>query len=183
VDLETLGLEWRPVPGFAGYSVSDAGTIRADRPPLRGQQLKLQPNRRGYLYVQAWDRQRPRKLWVHHACLLAFVGPRPSPKHEGRHLNGNNRDNRPANLAWGTRQDNVDDQRRHDKILTGERAPTAKLTVAQVAEIRSRYRAGGITQRSLAELYGVDHMSIGRIVRGETYRAALASAPAEEGKQ
>ena len=46
----------------------------------------------------------------------------------------------------------------------------SKLTDEQVAEIRRRYAAGGVSYRELGEQYGVHLASIAKIVLGRTYR-------------
>lgn len=46
---------------------------------------------------------------------------------------------------------------------------SAKLTAEQVGEIRAHY-ADGATQRDLGAYYGVSPLTIGRIVRGESWR-------------
>lgn len=51
----------------------------------------------------------------------------------------------------------------------------AKLTRDDVLTIRQRY-ADGATQRELCHAYGVSIVSIGRIVRGETWRWAIEDA-------
>ena len=51
----------------------------------------------------------------------------------------------------------------------GERVSTAKLTAAQVTEIRTRYAAGGVSQKQLAVDYGVNKVTIGKIVRREAW--------------
>jgi hypothetical protein len=52
----------------------------------------------------------------------------------------------------------------------GEGRWSAKLTSEQVAELRLRYTAGGITQRELAAEYGVGQVQISRIVRGQRWK-------------
>lgn len=47
----------------------------------------------------------------------------------------------------------------------GERLGTAKLTDSLVREIRSRYEAGGITQKQLSVAYGVCSRTINLVVR------------------
>jgi hypothetical protein len=51
----------------------------------------------------------------------------------------------------------------------GERVSIAKLTTAQVVEIRARYAAGGISQQALADEYGVYQTIISRVIRRETW--------------
>lgn len=45
-------------------------------------------------------------LKVHHAVLLAFCGPKPSPQHVAMHEDDNSYNNRIENLRWGTTQEN-----------------------------------------------------------------------------
>lgn len=54
--------------------------------------------------------------------------------------------------------------------LPGIENPSAKLTEAQVLEIRATYSAGGISQKKLAARYGVTQPLIGYIVRRELWK-------------
>ena len=51
----------------------------------------------------------------------------------------------------------------------------AKLTRNDVLTLRQRY-ADGATQRELCHIYGLSITSVGRIVRGETWRWAIEEA-------
>lgn len=51
-----------------------------------------------------------------------------------------------------------------------DNAPARKLTLQQAREIRERLAAGGVTQKQLAEVYGVRKDAIGRIARGQSWR-------------
>lgn len=78
------------------------------------------------------------------------------------------------NLAWGTRQENADDTRKHGRLKAARRVgPSAKLTSDQVAEIRRRNVAHdgrlGESIRSLAREYGVSHTTVRKIVIGEKW--------------
>lgn len=152
------GTVWRPIPSAPGYEVTASGIARrigSDRP------LKLRPHeRRGHLYFM---KARGKKCYVHRAVLEAFVGPCPAGQ-ECRHLDGKSANNRLRNLAWGTRQQNADDKQRHGTQPRGESAVTAKLTEADVREIRRRLPAS--TLRKLATEYGVSHTAIRQAANG-----------------
>jgi hypothetical protein len=45
----------------------------------------------------------------------------------------------------------------------------ARLTIVQVAELRRRYREGGISQTTLAAEYGIAQVQVSRIIRGENW--------------
>lgn len=90
----------------------------------------------------------------------------------------------PAHLRPGTNLDNVEDKIAKGRqaagdssgmfgkgyLIAGEKNPAAKLTLAQVNEIRQRYKTGGISQRQLAKHFGVGKTIIGSIVRGEKWK-------------
>lgn len=173
---ETTGISWteatwNPVPRFPGYEVSDDGRIRSVR---AGRELTLQSRETGHLFVNiriGGRRAKLRKLYVHAAMLAAFVGHAPEG-HEARHLDGDPTRNVLENLAWGTRQDNVDDRVRHGRQQHGSDLPQAKLTVEAAREIRSRYRNGGVSHRQLGELFGVSHTTIRKVLRRERWAHA-----------
>lgn len=105
-----------------------------------------------------------RKLRVHHAVLLAFVGPRPEGA-VARHLNDVASDNRVENLAWGTIVENAGDRHRRGGYVKGETDPDARLTNEQVRAIRSDSRSS----RIVGHAYGVSHTTVQKIRRGEMW--------------
>jgi hypothetical protein len=91
---------WTMVPGWR-FSVNQEGLIKGPS----GRILAPMASNTGHLYVLYRDGGRggkQRKLYVHRAVLMAFVGPCPEG-HEARHLNGEPNDNRLSNLCWDTR--------------------------------------------------------------------------------
>ena len=94
------------------------------------------------------------------------------------HTCDNRRCVNPAHLWIGTQKENMQDCVRKGRLFaqlypeqwSGEKHGQAKLTNAQVEEIRVRYAQGNIFQRELATEYGVSRSEIGNIVRGENWR-------------
>lgn len=77
----------------------------------------------------------------------------------------------PKHLFLGTQKDNIHDmikkgrQAIGDKVANkGESHPNHKVTDSQVKQIRQRYAAGGISQKELAEEFGLGKSMIGYIV-------------------
>ena len=114
---------WRPVVGHEqAYAVSDQGNVRSidrviidalgRRRRLRGQPLAPIVSPPPYLSVNI-GRGNPRM--IHVLVLETFVGPRPSPKHDGCHDDGNYQRNALTNLRWDTRQANSLDTVRHGR--------------------------------------------------------------------
>ena len=117
---------------------------------------------------------------VHSMVAGAFLGPRPSPKHQVRHLDGDRMNNRATNLAWGSVQENMDDRERHGTTARGARngaytRPESRrrgelngraiLSAQDVADVRHR-AAAGETKASIARALGVSWSAIDRAVAG-----------------
>lgn len=99
--------EWRPIPGFPGYEVSDLGRVRSPN-----QLRKNVVGAGGYEQLNLSVHGISSTQKVHVLVARAFHGPRP----DGaviRHLNGDQRDNRAVNLAYGSPGDNLRDQVLH----------------------------------------------------------------------
>lgn len=69
----------------------------------------------------------------------------------------------PDHLRTGTQRENV-----RDREVRG-RSGRSKLTPRDVLAVRAAYLDRNVTQAMLAERYGVSIMTIGRVVRGESW--------------
>lgn len=78
-----------------------------------------------------------------------------------------------AHLRWGTQKQNIADmdarERGRRPIHRGVSNPKAKLTEDEVRAIRARYKAGGVTQQTLADQYGVSQFVVSLIVRRKSW--------------
>ena len=101
--------------------------------------------------------------------LDVFVGPPSSPKNYSRHLNGNKLDNRLENLCWGTAKENAQDRLDHGQQPKGSEHYLARLTEAEVADIRCR-RVHGESTRKLAKFFSVSRGTIRHIIKRRTWR-------------
>jgi hypothetical protein len=106
-----------------------------------------------------------RRLQTHRVALGSGIG-LPEPAGFVLHSCDNPRCCNPAHLRVGTHADNMADMVRRGRAdrRDGERNTRAKLTAAQVAEIRAVGRSA--TMRELAEQYGVSSWTIRDIRRG-----------------
>lgn len=153
--------QWRTHPRFTDYEVSDLGRVRRGTPvkgsrPGRMKSPSLSTT--GYLVVSIEGK--PRK--VHTLVLETFIGPRREGQ-DGCHLDGDRTNNVLQNLRWASRSENMQHARLHGTDARCERHPMAKLTAAQVQEIRER-RAAGCLHRELASAFGVSRGHISYIV-------------------
>lgn len=176
---------WKPVPGFEGlYEVCDEGFIRAlarvrqhggYRPrTLRERVLSTKCPCGRYVTHSLWrdGAQAAVTVSLHVVVATVFV-PNPQGLPLVRHLDDNRRNNRAANLAWGSRADNA-----ADAVKNGRVQPR-KLSDDQVRQIRAlciseahrlRKRSGGGLDLWLAEMFGVSPTLISDIRRGKVRR-------------
>jgi len=104
-----MGETWRRIPVHPGYEASSEGRVRSvDRTLSDGRQaggVVLSPwlDKDGYPTVRLGRKNQQ----VHVLVCLAFHGPP-----EVRHLDGNRRNGKPGNLAWGSHKENERDKRK-----------------------------------------------------------------------
>lgn len=163
-------IEYRDVQNFPGYKVGSDGTIWSCRRKqftdilgTKWKQLKTPAGKyrgeKGYHLAHlaaGGGTAVTRKLAI--LVCLAFHGPKPSERHEVRHLNGISTDDRAENLAWGTKQENEDDKNIHGTRPKGESHWKCKLTDAQVEEIVSL--KGKMKQIDVARKFGCTHSHV-----------------------
>lgn len=165
---------WKPIPGFEGkYEVSNLGRVKSLARtiirsngwprPIAERILRPGPRPSGHLTVAL---QGVRTQNVHTLVLLAFVGPRPTPQHQARHINGDEKDNRVENLEWATRSVNTLDRKWH-KGPDG----TRKLTGAQAAEAKRLINSGSKVS-DVAKIVGISYQTAWRIKQGVTHADA-----------
>lgn len=129
------GEEWRNIPDFPGYQVSNYGrvkslerisprfdTVRKVHRPIK---IKEKIRKQYFMPDRSTDSGRysaavtslsidgmVKTMRIHTLVMLSFVGPRPENM-ECCHFDGNPLNNRLDNLRWGTSKDNKADSIRH----------------------------------------------------------------------
>lgn len=86
----------------------------------------------------------------------------------------------PNHLRLGSKQDQANRRVANGRQAFGERNTNAKLTPAIAAAIYSAYHVEGLTQKSLAKLYGVDIVAIQYICAGHTWSHATGAQPSNK---
>lgn len=109
---------WKPIEGFEEfYEVSNLGRIRSkdriQKVPLgrqgivRGKILKIQPNSRGYLRAQLYNKRGEKKyFFVHRLVAQAFIE-NPQNLPVVNHLDFDYTNNKADNLEWTTLKGNM----------------------------------------------------------------------------
>jgi len=168
--LNPFGPNWKPIEGAPGYSVSASGDVMRTAPGKRthpGRLLKPYPHRFGYRTFKLTIEGRHRRFEAHVLVARAWIGPKPSPRHEVAHIDGNHHNDHYTNLAWKTHAENEADKVLHGTSPHGSRNGYAKLTEDIVRQIRAEWPASSLSV--LGRRYGVAFQTVSRIVRGERW--------------
>ena len=146
------------------YEVSDAGQVRIAYPDKLHVLLKPEVNRGGYHRVRLW-RQDGKRIWyrVHLLVLETFVGPRPTTRHHGAHLDNNKSHNGLSNLSWKTPVENAADKKLHGTATGGVRGGVPKLPVRAILNRRAK----GQSMSKIAKDLKVHRHSVSRVLSGQ----------------
>lgn len=171
--------EWRPIPGFEGaYAVSSLGDVRrlyfcngtkAPTPYLKPRPIHAAQYGKGYRRVCLYRDGKRKNYNVHCLVLEAFQGPRPSPSHDGAHLDGNVDNNSVENLAWVTRKENAAHRKQHGTQQAGEQCYNAKFTDGMVLTMRAMH-ALGFSFADIGRTFKCATEEAHRIVKGNSWR-------------
>lgn len=137
------------LPGFSSYRISSLGFIETRRGRngrglygWRRMRPSNNPKKGGYLIAaMVNDRGVLSSASVHRLILMAFVGSCPDG-FQCAHLDGDDTNNRLDNLAWVSPKTNSAHRHIHGTAQVGERHVSAKLTTADVINIRTAARTG-----------------------------------------
>lgn len=160
----TIVEERRVIESFPAYTISNLGVVRKGEKVLKGN------FKNKYQYIQVSLREPGRRATplIHKLVLEAFVGERP-PGMEARHLDGNPRNNRLDNLAWGTAQENTDDKKIHGTIMRGDNHVHRVLCEQDVIDVRRRAKEGTATTKQLAKEFGISEGGMRAILNGQKW--------------
>lgn len=179
---------WKSIPFTNGeYEASSLGNIRSTfkviqksdgtkytriSKVLKPAIGKDRPGKRtgGYLKVAfSLDSSKLKSYQVSRLVCFAFHGPPTESKYEVNHINGIKTDNRPENLEWCTRSENIKHAFKHglSKPMVGSRNGHAKLSEQDVLEIReyaANFKGRYYGREALALKYGVTVCTIKEVV-------------------
>ena len=168
-------MEWRLIPSFNNYEVSEFGQVRRCKPGIRGgfvgKVMKPYVREDGYdMYILRKNNMSFHKK-AHQLVIEAFVGPKPAEgKWEVRHKDGTRVNNHYSNLEWGTSKDNKADMVRHGTRMAGEKHPMSKLSFEDVEIIREMAK-DGVFQCRIAEIFKISQAQVRRIVLRQHWAA------------
>lgn len=155
------------IPGFDDYFISEEGKVFSNKTKV----LVLMKlfTRTGYTSVTLTQKGKYKVYSVHRLVALAFLWEPPTPKHFVLHLDDDRENPQLSNLRYGLPADNSKDMTSKGRQAKGESIGGAKLTEADVNDIRIRL-ARGERGLDLAKRYGVVPTNISAIKNYKTWK-------------
>lgn len=132
-----------------------------------GRVLHLCIDKKGYPYVSPSVCGKQRAEKAHIMICEAFHGPRPAG-YLVRHKDGCRVNCRPDNLAYGTALENQRDRIEHGTSNRGERSVNARVTEAEVREIRALH-ALKLSLVEIGDRYGIAASTVSLIATGRRW--------------
>jgi len=158
---------WKDIPNYEGmYQVSNLGRVKSLK---FGKERTLKPglDGSGYCHIVLCKGGVQKDKYIHRLVLLTFVG---ESELQVNHKNGVKTDNRLENLEYCTRSENA--QHAFDTGLNigrrGEKNSNSKLTRAFAERIK--YGHQGMTQKDIAEIYGIARSLVSDIRLGKLWK-------------
>ncbi len=156
--------EWRDVPGFEDYRVSNLGKVWSKK--SNREIGHMQQN--GYMSVTLYSPERRWRTTIHCVVALSFIGPSPENL-QVNHKDGIKINNRVDNLEYVTHSENQKHAYRLGlKNKRGEKNHYAKLSDHNIKQIR-RLLHTNLMQRVIGEMFGVSQGTVSRIKNGRIW--------------
>ncbi len=172
INMPDLELEWRPIPNFPEYEVSNYGEVRniaAGRGRVVNRVLSPRPTKLGHLSVCLSHDKHIKTMQVHRLVALTFIGPPPVDKPDVAHGDGNSANNKRNNLRWATKSENENDKVLHGKSNRGERHGNARLVENDIRKIRELAEEG-LIQSEIAKEINTSRRNVGNILSGKNWK-------------
>lgn len=102
--LENQMENWKVIPGYENYAISDCGDVKSLR---FNRILKPCNSDAGYLYVNLVANKLTKSTAVHRLVIENFVSAKPNENYVVDHIDGNKNNNTVENLQWVSIKENT----------------------------------------------------------------------------
>ncbi len=171
--------EWRDIKDPCipdRYQVSNVGRVRSvDARCLHNEKRTrfakgriIRAHKAGSGYSQVSLSGTFKHFYIHRLVAEYFIGKIPKGR-EINHKDGNKLNNTVSNLEIVTPSENL----LHRHRVLGQKVHNQKLNKEKATEIRKIYKGGGISQKKLAEQFGVTTMTVCRIINNVQWYAKI----------
>jgi hypothetical protein len=158
---------WKDIPEYEGvYRVSNLGRVKSLKQG-KDKILKTRDNGRGYMQVSLRKEGERKRFLVHRLVMFTFLG---ESDMDVNHINGIKADNHLENLEYCTRSENMIHAFNTGLSIPvkGEKHGRSKLTRACAERIK--YGHQGMTQKEIAEIYGIAREQVSAIRSGKNWQ-------------
>jgi len=153
--------EYYDIEYYDNYQIDSTGNIYS-----KGERLKLQTNKDGYLLCYLY-KDSIRHTLLHHRLVASLFHDNYENKEYVNHIDGNKSNNNPINLEWCTPKENSN----HSINVLGNKqkgGDKSKLSFEIAESIRFRHN-NGESISSLSREYNVSRSSIFKILNNKSY--------------
>lgn len=175
--MESVIEEWRTIQENESYEVSNLGRVKSKErivprttSPRRVREriLAIAKTPKGYCFVNLYCEGKSAQRYVHHLVATAFIGSRGDM--EVNHKNGEKSDNRPQNLEYVSRAENMSHARASGLIdICGEKNARSKYTKEQIRHGYSLVESG-MEYALAASIAGVNQDALEAACRGVNWK-------------
>jgi len=165
---------WRTIPDYPDYSVSDCGRVMRTKKPKSGlgsagALISQHPNTHGYWTVRLCRNSVCKTVVVHRLVAKVFELPKNPDQIFVAHNDGSRTNNHISNLRWATPKENTADKIVHGTHQIGEKNHRSRLTEGDVRVIRS-LRGLGESVASVSQLFGISKGMVSHICNGNAWK-------------
>lgn len=146
-------IEWRRIPGFTKYKVSDDGRVWSSHVDKELAQFQ---DKKGYIIVRLVSNKKGYMRRAHRLVAMAFLSCDNSNLLVN-HIDGNKQNNHLSNLEWVTAQQNAI----HSAYVLGNAQPVSKETQAKIIEARRN----GMFVKDILAKFKISNVVYRRIVK------------------
>lgn len=118
-DLFIVFEQWKPIPAFPMYEVSNLGHLRKKQKDGKYRSIKASKNKLGYYCVTLSDKGKKKCFYLHRLVAENFLPPSPNGWHEVNHRTEQKAFNEVYGIEWTTRKLNCNYGARNEKIGAG----------------------------------------------------------------
>ena len=152
--------KWKPLKDYPQYEISEEGFVRNNKNQL----MQWHDNGKGYKYVRLRKKNKTKNCLVHRLVMFTFSEQTNYLYTDINHKDGNKSNNHVSNLEWVTKSENIRHAHTNGLMKTKLDAATVKQIKKDLA-IKNR-----LLYRELADKYGVNTSTIGKIATGKMYQ-------------
>lgn len=167
--------EWKDIPEFSNYQISNLGFIRNKK---TGRILKSATNGSGYLGCSLSNKGKKSTKKIHRLVAEMFLT-KTEDNQEVNHIDGNKLNNRLDNLEWVSKSANI--KHAYDKDLIspskGEKHYKSFLTQEDIDWIRTNYipRDKEFGSTALAIRFNISQSAISNIIHRKSWKTCKNS--------